>query len=65
MLDQFGLSDCTPVSTLIETLAIAEDDLEFICDLKTRTEYQHMIGSLMYIMLGTRGDIAYAVSVAS
>jgi hypothetical protein len=65
VLDQFGLSDCTPVSTPIETSAIAEDDPEFICDPKTRTEYQHMIGSLMYIMLGTRGDIAYAVSVAS
>ena len=30
-----------------------------------RVEYQRLVGSLMHIMLGTRGDIVYAVSVAS
>ena len=31
-------------------------------DTKLRTKYQQIIGSLMYIMLGTRPDIAYAVT---
>ena len=30
-----------------------------------RTAYQSAVGSLMYAMLGTRSDIAYAVSVVS
>ena len=31
-------------------------------DTKMRSEYQQVIGSLLYIMLGTRPDIAYAVT---
>jgi hypothetical protein len=31
-------------------------------DPKLRTQYQQIIGSLMYIMLGTRPDVAYAVT---
>ena len=32
---------------------------------ETVTEYQRLIGSLMYLMLGTRPDLAYAVSKLS
>src|SRR6202047_4176809 len=31
-------------------------------DPQMRSEYQQVIGSLLYIMLGTRPDIAYAVT---
>ena len=31
----------------------------------SRTAYQSAVGSLMFVMLGTRPDIAYAVSVVS
>ncbi|KAG9767303.1 hypothetical protein KCU88_g7475, partial [Aureobasidium melanogenum] len=65
VIQQFGLSDCTPVSTPIETSLQAEESHEHSCPPSQRTEYQRMVGSLMYIMLGTRGDIAYAVSVVS
>ena len=34
-------------------------------DPKLRATYQSVIGSLLYIMLGTRPDIAYAVTVMS
>jgi hypothetical protein len=30
-----------------------------------RTRYQRVVGSLMYIMIGTRPDIAFAVSIVS
>jgi hypothetical protein len=64
-LQQFGMSDCAPVSTPIDTSPLPENGPEYICPSTLKNEYQRMIGSLMYIMLGTRGDIAYAVSAAS
>jgi len=62
---QFGLGDCAPVSTPIEVSPPMENDPKFRCSPEQRIEYQRMVGSLMYIMLGTRGDVAYAVSMAS
>lgn len=53
------MSNSTPVSTLIETLLLLENSL----DLKTAS--QHLFGSLIYIMLGTKGDIVYTVYIAS
>jgi hypothetical protein len=57
--------DCAQVSTPIDTSPLPESGPEYICPLNVKNEYQRVIGSLMYIMLGTRGDIAYAVSAAS
>jgi hypothetical protein len=65
VLHQFQMDDCTPVSTPIETSPVPENEPEYICPADQRIEYQRVVGSLMYIMLGTRGDIAYAVSMAS
>jgi len=65
VVHQFGLSECAPVSTPIETSPPTENSPEYRCPLKQKVEYQRIVGSLMYIMLGTRGDIAYAVSMAS
>lgn len=65
VLQQFRLSDCAPVSTPIDTSPLPENGPQYICPSAPKNEYQRMIGSLMYIMLRTRGDIAYAVSAAS
>lgn len=65
VLQQFGMSDYAPASTPIEASPLPESGLEYICLSSVKNEYQRVIGSLMYIMLGTRGDIAYAVSAAS
>ena len=62
---QFGIGNCAPVSTPIETSPLPENSPGLQCPPDQRTSYQRIVGSLMYIMLGTRGDIAYAVSVAS
>jgi hypothetical protein len=59
------MGDCTPVTTPIDTSPVPENELEYICPADQRIKYQGIVGSLMYIMLGTRGDIAYAVSMAS
>ncbi len=51
----------TPMGT--EKFQVAEED--FQATEASRTSYQSAVGSLMYAMLGTRPDIAYAVSVVS
>ncbi|OJD12140.1 hypothetical protein AJ78_07211 [Emergomyces pasteurianus Ep9510] len=65
MVYQFGIDNCAPVSTLIETSPLPDNSPGYNCPPDRRIEYQRIIGSLMYIMLGTRGDIAYAVSMRS
>ncbi|KAJ5473962.1 hypothetical protein N7475_003528 [Penicillium sp. IBT 31633x] len=62
---QFGISNGAPVSTPIETSPLPENNPGYSCPPDQRILYQRIVGSLMYIMLGTRGDIAYAVSMAS
>jgi len=64
-LYQFGLSDCKPISTPIEPLPLPENEPEYIYPSDQKVEYQRVAGSLMYIMLETRGDIAYTVSMIS
>ena len=51
----------TPMGT--EKYQAAEED--FVATEASRTAYQSAVGSLMYAMLGTRPDIAFAVSVVS
>lgn len=60
------MQDCKPVSTPME----ANNRLEkakpgYKATPKFRTKYQSIVGSLMYAMLGTRPDIAFAVSIVS
>ena len=65
-LRQHGMWDTKPMSTPIETssrLTPAEPDYLAPADFKK--QYQSAVGSLMYAMLGTRPDIAFAVSVVS
>jgi len=65
VLQHFEMLDCAPISTPIDTSPLPGNDPKYICPSNVKNEYQRVIGSLMYVMLGTRGDIAYAVSVAS
>jgi hypothetical protein len=59
------MNDYTPITTPIDTSPVAENKPEYVCPTDQRIEYQRVIGSLMYIILGTRGDIAYTISIAS
>ena len=62
VLEQHGMSSCRPVSTPIAAnlhlpkLSLAEIDAR---------KYQSALGSLMYLMLGNRPDIAYAIGILS
>ena len=52
----------TPIDTSTKLIAAAPD---YICPAEDKHRYQSAVGSLMYAMLGTRPDIAFAVSVVS
>jgi Reverse transcriptase (RNA-dependent DNA polymerase) len=62
VLERHGMADCRAVSTpmvanlLLDKLTAPEVDA---------TSYQSTVGSLMYAMIGTRPDLAYAVGVLS
>lgn len=62
VLDQFGMSDCRPCATPI----ISSEKAETNNSNETVTfPYRSVVGALMYLMTGTRPDIAFAVSIAS
>jgi len=64
ILERFGMEESKPTSTPLATgtqLAKATNDDELI----DQRQYQAIIGSLMYAMLCTRPDIAYAVQQLS
>ena len=69
MLEKFGMGECVPVKTPMETHFKIDHDKESmstdeIIEMKD-TPYSEAIGSLMYLMVSTRPDIAYAISVLS
>ena len=64
ILSRFGMTDCNPVSTPLDAsvhLQQADEESEN-ADI---TNYRQIIGSLMFLMIGTRLDIATAVSIVS
>ena len=57
VLKKFGMDNSKPVATPVEKLVKATDDDELV-----DTElYQSVVGSLLYLSMKTRPDIAYAV----
>jgi len=66
VLTDHGMENCNGVQTPMETSSrLVPADPDYQADRAFRTKYQSAVGSLMYAMLGTRPDIAYAVSVVS
>jgi Reverse transcriptase (RNA-dependent DNA polymerase) len=69
ILKKYGMQDCNPVSISMEPntylsktmLPITIDDKEEMANIP----YQSAVGSLNYLMLATRPDIAYAVGAVS
>lgn len=59
VLDKFGYSNCTPVSTPYDsTVALVKNNGQPI----NQEKYAQIIGSLMYLTTRTRPDISYAIS---
>jgi len=64
LLEQFGMSECRPCVTPIISSEKAVDNDNTETD-SVKFPYRSAVGALMYLMTGTRPDIAYAVGVVS
>jgi Reverse transcriptase (RNA-dependent DNA polymerase) len=62
ILKDFKMEDANGVATPIADVSLApHEDINYSADPELRKWYQSAVGSLMYLMLSTRPDIAYAV----
>ena len=63
MLKRFGMTECAPISIPLavgtKLPPLAEEESSFIL------QYQKLVGSLMYLMVATRPDLAFAVGAVS
>jgi hypothetical protein len=64
ILEQFKMSHCRPCTTPMtkSEKILTENDTD---EETVKFPYRSAVGALMYLMTGTRPDIAYAVGVAS
>ena len=62
VLKHFGMTDCRPTSTPVAANTKLPKLVEAEADIKS---YQSRLGAVMYCMLGTRPDLAYAVAMLS
>jgi hypothetical protein len=60
-----GLWNCSPHLTPMGTSRLQPAAADYQADSAFTTRYQSLVGTLMYAMLGTRPDIAFAVSLVS
>ena len=66
ILNRFKMSDCNPVSTPLDPSVKLQRSAEAEADKSAdETLFRQIIGSLMYLMIATRPDIAAAVSIIS
>ena len=69
VLKRFGMEDCKPIGTPldIKTTLLKLTDEEYDVDAPRMLDvpYKNAVGSLMYAMVGTRADLAYAISSVS
>lgn len=62
LLDQFGMKNCKHRSTICEKLPTTENNL---IDSNFHKKYRQIVGSLIYAMVCTRPDLAWAVTKLS
>lgn len=65
ILRRFQMDNCNGIATPMEPNTQLFEATDFNASPSQRLDYQRAIGSIMYVMLGTRPDLAYAVSTLS
>ena len=63
ILGSFRIVGCNCLSTPLEIKRFVSTTPQ--CDKGNQAEYQSILGSLMYLAIGTRPDISYAVGMLS
>jgi hypothetical protein len=60
----FGMNECKPLVVPMDpNIRLETTPKDYTASKEDRDWYARLVGSLMYIMLGTRADIAYTVAV--
>ena len=66
ILERHGMSESSPISTPADPhVRLLKSPPDHNADSVNQQRYQSAVGSLMYAMIGTRPDIAFAVSAVS
>jgi len=69
VLKRFNMEDCKPIGTPLESnlklMKLTDEEFAQVEGQMQGVPYKAAVGSLMYAMVGTRVDLAYAVSVVS
>jgi hypothetical protein len=69
VLERFGMADCKLIGTLLDSKTslakLSDEEHEEHLHKMKDVSYQEAVGSLMYAMVATRPDLAFAVSVVS
>lgn len=69
ILRKFNMQDCKPVSIPLDKSQVLSQEMSPKTSKERKTMknilYREAIGCIMYAQLGTRSDLAYAVSVVS
>ena len=64
--DCLGMDNCAPKTTpMNDSLRLDPEFAGDLLDEESKERYQSAVGSLIYLMLGTRPDISFAVSILS
>ena len=69
VLSRFGMEECKPLATPLDVKAIlmkpCQEELEEFSQEMDGVPYKAVVGSLMYAMVATRADLAFAVNIVS
>ena len=65
ILQEFDLASCNPTDTLMDEKGLERTPADWHAPAEVIHAFMRMVGSLMYVMIGTRPNLAFAVSATS
>ena len=69
VLERFGMQDCKPIGTPLDTkvklVKLSNEEYDVDIARMASVPYKSPVGSLMYAMVATRPDLAFAISSVS
>jgi hypothetical protein len=69
VLKRFGMEDCKPIGTPLDTkvkfVKLSNEEYDADAPRMGSVPYKSTVGSLMYAMVATRADLAFAISTVS